>query len=192
MKENTQDSEAERKKTYAIPPGTFNTIEQIFDRFMQYQKPFGFQYEEVVKEYHPIPYVPGDEDKNNPLVLETPWRVILELYEQGGKHQRLQLGLDLYGDVVLGRAESRPGRIILNLSEYGASELGVSHEHALIRPTMNKLFIIDQGSTNGTLVNGIPVGRGIATKLQDQAMINLGKMVMMVHIIKQPGDADTD
>ena len=82
----------------------------------------------------------------------------------------MYMGLDLYGDVILGRGDSHPGRIIVNLEPYGARDLGVSREHVMLRPTPTRLFAIDQGSTNRTTVNGVPSGRGIATELRDEAL----------------------
>ncbi|HQA70013.1 MAG TPA: hypothetical protein PK801_16925, partial [Aggregatilineales bacterium] len=44
----------------------------------------------------------------------------------------------------------------------------------------------DQGSTNGTTINSMPLGRGMARALADEDLINLGNMVLMIHIVKRP------
>ncbi|HOA22789.1 MAG: FHA domain-containing protein [Aggregatilineales bacterium] len=155
-------------------------INTIFERFLMYYTPFGFQtrVDDVV--YHALPYKPGPDDN---LLLREPWRVRLELYVQ---QKPMHLGLDLYGDVVLGRGKSKPGLIVVDLDEYNALELGVSRQHLLLRPTARHLFAIDQGSTNGTTINSMPLGRGMARALADEDLINLGNMVLMIHIVKRP------
>src|SRR5574340_1129996 len=105
-------------------------LETIYSRFIAHRMPFGFQSRDDKEiTFHPIPYKPEPDDK---LLLQEPWRVVLELYVE---EQRMVMGLDLYGDVILGRGQSRPGHIVLNLEEYNAQALGVSREHAMLRPT---------------------------------------------------------
>lgn len=175
---NSEDSE----ETYVIPDSAGDEIDRIFERFMHNQSPFGFQPREQTLTYHPLPYEPGPDDR---LLLAHPWRIVLELQVAD---RPLRLGLDLYGDIILGRGKSRPGRLVLDLADYSAKEQGVSREHAMLRPTSNRLFLIDQGSTNRTVVNGVPSGRGVATPLSDEAMISLGNLLMMLHIVSRPGD----
>lgn len=179
MSESKPDNSRGREETFIISSRD-NPVEMIFNRFTAYYTPFGFHTVDDEIQYHALPYrpEPGDE-----LLLKSPWHVLLELYS--GDH-RMVVGLDLFGDIVLGRGESRPGRIILDLEPYGAKGLGVSREHVMLRPTTNKLFAIDQGSTNGTLINGLPSGRGLATALKDQDLINLGNLVLMLHVHSKP------
>lgn len=175
-------SEDSKDSTFIIPLGDNNPMETIYNRFMAYYTPFGFTPRDEQVKFHPFPYLPDPGDE---LMLRNPWRILLELYAED---QRMSVGLDLFGDIILGRGESHPGRIIFDLEPYGAKSLGVSREHAMLRPTVTKLFVIDQGSTNGTTVNGAPSGRGIATPLKHEDLINLGNMVLMVHVVKKPGD----
>jgi len=177
------DPDSEQKRAHEetfILSSQDNPVAMIFNRFTAHYTPFGFHTvdEEVV--YHALPYRPEPGDT---LLLSAPWRILLELYS--GDH-RMVLGLDLYNDIVLGRGESRPGRIVLDLDPYGAKGLGVSREHVMLRPATNKLFAIDQGSTNGTLVNGVPSGRGLATALKDEDLLSLGNLVLMLHVVTRP------
>src|SRR5688572_19816179 len=50
--------------------------------------------------------------------------------------------------------------------------LAVSGEHARIVTILNDSFLEDLGSTNGTLVNGMPVKKHI---LQDNDIVEIGK-----------------
>lgn len=177
----SDDHEMSTDETFIIGKGAASSMQEIFDRFMTNFSPFGFQSRHDNLEYHPIPYKPDPGDE---LVLSEPWRVVLELYVDD---ELMVLGLDLYGDLVLGRGSSRPGRIVFSLDPYGAQSLGVSREHCMLRPTASRLFVIDQGSTNGTKVNGAASGRGVATQLNHDDILELGNMVLMVKIISHPG-----
>jgi hypothetical protein len=170
-------------ETHIMRLNGMDLMDQVFNRFLAQRRPFGFVRQGTDVEYHPFPYVPGPDD---PLLLKSPWRIELELQSAD---RRMILGLDLYGDVILGRGESRKGRIILDLDQYGAQEHGVSREHLMIRPTSTRLFAIDQGSTNGSTVNGVPLGRGIATELHEDDLIAMANMVLMLHIVRRPGQS---
>jgi hypothetical protein len=172
------------RQTNIIPGGISDPMRIVYDRFMAHYQPFGFRSRQEEPSYHPIPYRPGPDDE---LLQTEPWRILLELYTG---EQRMTLGLDLFGDVILGRGESQPGRIIIDLDAYDAQGLGVSREHVMLRPMPRRLFVIDQGSTNGTLVNGARSGRGIATPIKDEDLLSLGNLVVMVHIAKKPSTAE--
>lgn len=167
------------EETFIVPQQE-DRINAIFERFLIYYTPFGFQTRVDDVAYHALPYKPGPQDE---LLLREPWRVRLELYVG---QKPMHLGLDLYGDVVLGRGKSKPGLIVVDLDAYDAQELGVSRQHVLLRPTARHLFAIDQGSTNGTTVNSMPLGRGMARALADEDLLNLGNLVLMIHIVKRP------
>ncbi len=173
--------QTDTNKTHVIPTASFNPLQQIFERFMSQHNKFGFQTTDEDLVFHPLPYAPSKDDT---FLLGAPWRLKLELYTH--ENERMLLGVDLYGDIVLGRGDSRPGRIILDLDPFGASNMGVSREHAMLRPTATKLYVIDQGSTNGTTINGSISGRGVASAIQDDDIVNLAKMMVMIKVIAEP------
>lgn len=177
--ENANDSQ----ETSVIRGSALEPLNTVFERFMANQRPFGFQAQQGQLEYVPIPYKP---DKGDAMLLPEPWRIMLELYADD---QRRVLGLDLYGDLILGRGESRVGRIIFDLDPYKAQEMGVSREHVMLRPTRTHLFALDQGSTNGTTVNSAPSGRGVATILKNQDLLALGSLLLVLHIVAKPDTA---
>jgi hypothetical protein len=181
MDDQQQD---ETRETTVLPGGISDPMQIVYTRFMAHYQPFGFHSRQEEPIYHPMPYEPGSDDE---LLQKEPWRLLLELYSG---EQRMTLGLDLFGDVILGRGESQPGRIIIDLESYGAQVLGVSREHMMLRPTPRQLFAIDRGSTNGTLVNGARSGRGIAMPLKNEDLLSLGDMVLMVHIVRKPSTAE--
>ncbi len=157
------------------------SIGAIYNRFMATHIPFGFQTrQDHDLTFYPLPYQPEPGDT---LLLAEPWRIVLEMIDED---KRMVLGLDLYGDVILGRGQSRPGHIILNLDPYNAQQMGVSREHLMLRPTRSHLYAIDQGSTNGTLVNGARLGRGIATRLANEDLIRVGNLMMVLYVVQTP------
>lgn len=71
--------------------------------------------------------------------------------------------------------------------------LAVSGEHALIVTILNDSFLEDLGSTNGTLVNGVPIKKHI---LQHNDVVEIGKYKLkylaehMITGMQAPGAAD--
>jgi hypothetical protein len=177
------ESPPNSQETFVMKGSAIDPLNTMFERFLANQSPFGFQGEQDAIEFHPMPYRPEEGDT---MLLAQPWRIMLAL---SANDRRMIVGLDLYGDLVLGRGDSRPGRIILNLDPYEAMNQGVSREHLMLRPTKTHLFAIDQGSTNGTMINGAPSGRGVATPLKDQDLISLGNFLVQLRIEAKPGTA---
>jgi hypothetical protein len=113
--------------------------------------------------------------------ITTIWRVIFEL--AGPEHFGM-LPLEIVSDVVIGRGHMGENAPELDLDALDAFQLGVSRRHALLRPSPNHLYLIDLGSSNGTLVNGYPLGTGIAQSLAEHTHISLGKLNMSILLLK--------
>lgn len=96
------------------------------------------------------------------------------------------MGLEVVGDTVIGRGRVGTEPADLDLDMFGALEKGVSRRHGLFRPTTNHLYIIDLGSTNGTLHNGIPLGPGVARALKHNDTITLGRFSFTIKIVDGP------
>lgn len=109
------------------------------------------------------------------------WRVRLDLVFDSHVH----IGLDLYGEIFLGRGKHEADFVAL-LSEDEAAQMGVSRRHAILRPTPTSLYLIDLGSTNGTKLNGHPTGLNIPYRLHDGDAISFGQLEFVVRIIKTP------
>jgi hypothetical protein len=122
--------------------------------------------------YKVLPEKMTDEAMKNPKLLL--WRI--ELYGVGMKNSLI--GIDVVGDVVLGRS---PLATDFDLSPYEAIEHGVSRRHAMLRPSANKLYLIDLGSTNGTRVNSVLVTGALGVNQFDT--ISLGGMTFQIRII---------
>jgi len=138
---------------------------------------FGTRFSSTGVLYHPVPF--NYRTIQNP----TPWRVLLKF---GAPAPRAIVGLDIYGDVILGRGSDGPQSPDIDLSNLDALALGVSRRHALLRPTQNKLFLIDLDSTNGSYVNAIPVGRGMAQVLRSGDTVALAGLNFVVEVVRAP------
>ncbi len=110
------------------------------------------------------------------------WRVVLSPLGQ----KSAPLGLEICGDVVLGVGDKADGGPDVSLGDWQGYRRGVSRRHLMLRPGYNKLFVMDLRSTNGTQVNGLPLGVGWAYALQDSDVITLGKLNVRVRIVQRP------
>ncbi len=117
-----------------------------------------------------------DLDTNQPV-----WRLRFDLTY----NSPVQGGIDLNGEVVLGRDQEVPGFAdICNAAN--AEQLGVSRRHALLRPTESKLYLLDLGSTNGTSINGHSIGVNMPYSLSNGDVVRLGRMEFTISILKHP------
>jgi K+-sensing histidine kinase KdpD len=123
--------------------------------------------------------VPSDDslDDCGPLPV---WRMAFELAHDSG----IQIGLDVRGEVTLGRGQDGP--CFVALSPFEADLLGVSREHAMLRPSEDKLYIIDLGSTNGTWLNGCSIGVNTPYSLTNGDLLTLGRLELKVRIDRPP------
>ncbi len=89
--------------------------------------------------------------------------------------------LDERKEYSLGRVnEGQPVTPDIDLGPYRAFENGVSRIHAVIKRIENRAIIIDQGSSNGTFVNGVRLSAQVETPLQNGDMIALGKLKFQI------------
>ena len=115
------------------------------------------------------------------------WRI--ELVEIGPGVE--PLGLDILGEMVIGRGKSEPNAVIdLDMRPYGGADLGVSRRHAMLKPTTEHLYLVDMGSTNGTTHNGTRVAPGTVRPLEDNDKVALGRLTFTVRIIDNPEIGD--
>jgi len=93
------------------------------------------------------------------------------------------LDLPVQNEFSIGRLVE--GQVIapdVDLNKYEAYHLGVSRLHATIRidPQQNKVFVIDQGSANGTFVNGYEIPANSEVPLNHGDVLTLGKFSLKV------------
>jgi hypothetical protein len=130
-----------------------------------------------------------DRPRNSPKQQGTPirsgstWRITLTLADDPIK----QKVVTIQDNAVLGAYPPNDPRVQVSLEDWDARNRGVSRTHAAIRTGPTRLLLLDLGSTNGTFLNSVPVGRGWAHTLADGDLLTLGALSLWVHIIEQPG-----
>ncbi len=127
--------------------------------------------------YLPVPRNPASRNAEG-----IQWRIAL----YGEEMSMRPLGLEICGDAILGRGGDPNTDPDVDLTPYGAATSGVSRAHALLRPTRNKLYLIDLQSTNGTRCNGVLLGRGTVHALSHNDTIGLGSLTFQVKLIEWP------
>lgn len=157
----TNRLDAEQRQTLIIPAlGTFDTRMDLRD-----------------VTYHLVPSIA-------PTIEDPPvWRVLLKF---DGIGQQVVVGLDVRGDIVFGRGSGDPDSPDIDLTNLGAQDRGVSRRHALMRPSANKLYLIDLNSTNGTYVNAVPVSRGMAQVIRNHDSLAFAGLTSMAEIVSSP------
>src|SRR5574341_635287 len=128
--------------------------------------------------YRPAPHAetPTDADGNK---VPT-WRVRFELVSDPAQC----FGLEINGELVFGRGGK--GTEFVDLTPYGADAAGVSRRHFSLRPTISNLYVVDERSTNGTILNGRPIGVANPASLFDRATLAAGKLQFYIRILERP------
>ncbi len=126
--------------------------------------------------YRPVPFEPMTRELENRPV----WRIRLDL----ATNPQTCLGLDINGEVILGRDLNESN--VVDLQIFEASSMGVSRQHLVLRPAATHLYAIDLGSTNGTMRNGRPIGVKTPYSLADGDLLTLGQLRLILHIIERP------
>ncbi len=103
-----------------------------------------------------------------------------------GRNEEITICLKSGEQMVLGRAVPMASLILLDLSPYGAHELGVSRKHAAIvvrgsKRAHDAVWITDMGSANGTYLNGQRITPKIPRRLCNADEICLGYLRIRVH-----------
>ena len=127
-------------------------------------------------DYQPFPdRIPFSPNEEQPV-----WRVYFEVLSDDHPH----FGIDINGETHFGRSLDEAN--VFDLSPYGAEYMGVSRRHMSFRPSVSNLYVIDLGSTNGTLRNGRSIGVNTPYSLADGDILTLGNLNIRAHIIGRP------
>jgi hypothetical protein len=83
--------------------------------------------------------------------------------------------------VMIGRIDPDTGeRPEIDLTEFGAYDNGVSRRHATIINWNRGLFVVDEGSPNGTFLNGSRLTAGEPNPLKYGDNIRIGRLILEV------------
>jgi len=96
-----------------------------------------------------------------------------------------QAALPAAQHLIIGRHDSQSDAPPpdIDLTPFGAAELGVSRQHIELAWKNDLIFIVDVGSTNGTLLNGQRLMAGIERILRDNDELIIGHMPVRVRFI---------
>jgi hypothetical protein len=126
-------------------------------------------------DYYPV--VPARKAGALPTDEKPHWRIELAFEDA----ELPPLKLEVADAAVIGRGHAADVR----LDDYEA--LGVSRQHAMLRPSRRSLYFFDLGSTNGSRHNGIETGQGAAVTLGIGDVLRIGRLVLTVRRIERVG-----
>jgi hypothetical protein len=116
------------------------------------------------------------------LGMPRPWRIAIRLVEF-----KMQMIFDLAGTVVVGRAHPESGYYPdVDLGGFKGNEMGVSREHLYFKLDGDRVTIIDNGSANGTQLNGVWMKAHEAYPVRHGDEITLGLMKLQVELLTNP------
>ncbi len=110
------------------------------------------------------------------------WRVTFQIGGEGGE----RLTAEIKHPTVIGRSDPRAAaHPDLDFSAYGAVELGMSRQHAILLPDPDGVWLIDLDSTNGTWVNDGYLHPGLRYRLQEDDIITLGALKVRIQAVER-------
>ena len=127
-----------------------------------------------------VPEVVSERDRA--MLPPTAWRIVLT----SAQNSKLILALELHGDITIGSSDQADTELDVNLLDMELDQRSVSQRHIKLRPSKDKLFLLDLGSKNGTYANGAPITMDRAYALQDGDLITLGRLHLRVKIAQKP------
>ncbi|PJF44447.1 MAG: hypothetical protein CUN55_03875 [Phototrophicales bacterium] len=104
--------------------------------------------------------------------------------EVEGSAKSVQLPLTTHNrEIVLGRRDPATGALPdVDLTPFAGYRMGVSRRHCVLRYTEGKyLDLFDQGSSNGTYLNGLRVEPHQPYRLNDGDRLRLGQITLRIH-----------
>jgi hypothetical protein len=85
-------------------------------------------------------------------------------------------------EIILGRMTGQAeGTTYINLTPYGADEMGVSRQHARLLRDNKAIYLMDLNSTNGTRHNGEALPPSVEKRLRDGDEVTLGRLKLYVY-----------
>src|SRR5687768_16749387 len=114
----------------------------------------------------------------------TAHRWLIEIH--GLQGASVPIRIEVAGDVVLGVYRGNDLAPDFDFGIYCPDEKGVSRQHAILRPTQKRLYLIDLESKNGTRINNIQISSATVNEVHDGDMISLGVLSFTLNIIGMP------
>lgn len=120
-------------------------------------------------------------DEVNLMHFDESMGLIFEIIGSSGV-----LTLDVKQDVIVGRSDTTDNFSAgLDLTQYGAYQLGLSRKHARIRRNGTQLELEDTGSRNGTFVNEQQLDPHVPYVVRDGDVVRFGNMKVQLRFAKR-------
>jgi hypothetical protein len=182
---NTRALTSDAAETYVKPAATGMSTEETIrvnalDFLNEMARPVRRPQESSLR-FQPVPLEPSMRDRLQWQAIQ-PWHIVVMPTERPYDF----MALELLGDVVMGSNDVTQAGIDVNLASIGGYDRGVSRRHVMLRPTREKLYVIDLHSTNGTCVNGMPSPVGEAHPLRDGDLLSVGHLHLQIKIARRP------
>jgi len=116
-------------------------------------------------------------------VAKHVWRLILTPLD---RHVHESLPVEVRGDAVMGINKAGGAEPDIDLSRWDGYDFGVSRRHVQLRPSEKSLYVIDLNSTNGTHVNGLPIGPSWAHALSTGDILTVGMLNLRITLLAMP------
>jgi pSer/pThr/pTyr-binding forkhead associated (FHA) protein len=115
--------------------------------------------------------------------FEIPSRGIVLINLENGQ----MITTQLEGSFILGRAstEVKPSETLVDLTQFGALELGISRVHAMIRQLNGKYELIDLGSSNGTWLENKRLVPKQPYPLESGDRIRVGRLNILIFYLQE-------
>lgn len=115
--------------------------------------------------------------------FEIPSRGIVLINLENGQ----MITTQLEGSFILGRAstEIKPSETLVDLTQFGALELGISRVHAMIRQLNGKYELIDLGSSNGTWLENKRLVPKQPYPLESGDRIRIGRLNILIFYLQE-------
>lgn len=114
--------------------------------------------------------------------MPRPWKIALRILQKENR-----VIFDLAGPMVIGRkvpeGNSFPD---IDLGPYNAEDMGVSRTHLTLKLDGDRIVAVDNGSANGTLLNGERLKPLVAYPVRDGDEMSLGLMKLKVELLMNP------
>jgi hypothetical protein len=122
--------------------------------------------------FEPVPAGAEDGDGNSLKILLV-----------GSKTSSLNRGYRIINQVVVGRDDGSKS-VDIDLTQFGPEVKGVSRQHAELKVSGNKLYIVDLQSSNGTYLRGRRLEAGQAIEVPSGSVLSFGALHVQVQIIR--------
>ncbi|MBK8029516.1 MAG: FHA domain-containing protein [Chloroflexi bacterium] len=113
---------------------------------------------------------------------QPPWRISLTIVDTN-----IQIAFEVADYVTLGRFSQIPSRgKVIDFSPFNIHDYGVSRIHATLQLQNNRVTICDNGSTNGTYLNGKRLKSSASYVLNEGDYVALGTLLLRFDLLYHP------